>query len=866
MVILTMQKWTVGSALQTNKCFPVRRMQGPQDWVVSERRKRDVNGEGRRRSEPAATDTTIPGIGDAVCRGMADGFPMHASPLIGRADDPGSMMVPVATSVIMAYPSGFQQEARVCYGAYVAMAHVFGVPSQRGLRDYWRHVFLFRERALAAAQLDSISAPISSTVADSAAVPVAAATSAVPPLSGATILMSRTYTNDTTGELGSSASTTIIIQEVESSRSQEDSSNTDLTAAVVPACGPVSVVAGNRPQMPGMLVWDNVSRQTGEAAAGRCSTSSLNASSSFSKVHPEQRRSSVALQFDRWRGPEQGGAAAAPTPQLRDNSNSAALPVVSTSGGKAEVIHPAQPVSSHRHTRTGSNSTVLDFRTNRLISGAAGSSSLGSSPVKAAVLKGDGSSAHHASGPSGPGVAVAASAMFGEPLSSMHGSMHGRSGLGIISDTAFDAVSGSCESVEGSESHMQACIAPAMPMSSTVSSRFADVESDHDRGCGSHSRQSMQSVPQQLLLFQTTDPGSLMSSLSSLGKASSNMLDGAATCGATSAMTAPQRTSSPQLQYVTTNSPDQHQRYSGGVSTATARWGGNSKSSPPSTRGYQNHNPPRAPSPLRGTPNKSGPALEHDSTSLSSSLSIGSTGNRQVFLPRPKRKMLQRAANTLWQSAVAPLQSTNSNPPKALSSGGPGGPCRASGGVATPSAAPAPTYIVEENPIYRLNPRTSTDSRSSTRDSSSALLDTAPPQQPQPPPPLLPPAQSSPPQHSSAIGGRQLYPMMSPPDRAPHGSPPNATPTRPNDAHTHTAHTASPSPFPPSATDTPTTPQGRGRSSSAGGSSEDSPAVVVVVSATSGIGRKRFSEVPLQDLALQDPLQSLPGHSQSIPS
>lgn len=156
-----------GVCVQGQKCFPVRRMQGPKQWVMQERRRGDgasgrgsghSNGEGRRRSEPAATDTTLPGIADAVCPGMADGIHMGMGARAHAANGGGTeaaatMNVPVASNVVMAYPYGYQSEARVCYGAYVSLAHMFGVPSQRGLRDYWRHVYLFRERALAAAQV-----------------------------------------------------------------------------------------------------------------------------------------------------------------------------------------------------------------------------------------------------------------------------------------------------------------------------------------------------------------------------------------------------------------------------------------------------------------------------------------------------------------------------------------------------------------------------------------------------------------------------------------------------------------------------------------------------------------------------------------
>lgn len=152
----------VAVLVQGQKFFPVRRMQGPKQWVTQERRRADTGqgsaastGDSRRRSEPAATDTTLPGIADAVCPGMADGIRMGAgaAPPGGGADLPPTMNVPVASNVVMAYPYGYHSEARVCYGAYVALAHMYGVPSQRGLRDYWRHVYLFRERALAAAQL-----------------------------------------------------------------------------------------------------------------------------------------------------------------------------------------------------------------------------------------------------------------------------------------------------------------------------------------------------------------------------------------------------------------------------------------------------------------------------------------------------------------------------------------------------------------------------------------------------------------------------------------------------------------------------------------------------------------------------------------
>ena len=136
-------------------------------------------------------------------------------------------------------------------------------------------------------------------------------------------------------------------------------------------------------------------------------------------------------------------------------------------------------------------------------------------------------------------------------------------------------------------------------------------------------------------------------------------------------------------------------------------------------------------------------------------------------------------------------------------------------------------------------------------------------------PPLPPPVV----QNSIAVGGRPLYPMLAAPESMPHNSSPlHPSPTCPPHA---------PSPTPCSLPHTacsaePTPPQGAGRASGDAGSQEAPAAVVVVVSASGGIGRKRFSEAhppatsgrPMLHgpVLPQDPLQGVPPQVQSIPS
>lgn len=656
-------------------------MQGPQDWILSERRKRENNGDGRRRSEPAATDTTIPGIGDAVCRGMADGFPMAAAPLISRTEDPAAMMVPVATSVIMAYPSGFQQEARVCYGAYVALAHVFGVPSQRGLRDYWRHVFLFRERALTAAQVEPVPAPMPAAGAATTTVSVPVAPSAIlPPRSGGSIQLSHAH-SVRTSDLPSSSSTPLV-QETQSLQPDKSAPPPEHHEPAPPGhhAHSASVVAANRPRMPGMLVWDNGNQHSARASSSRPA-----------KGTPELRQGSVALQFDRWRYPErdQGSSVGASSPDAQLRATSGVLPVVSTGGGKAEIIHPAQPVSSHRHTRTGSSSsTVLDFRTQNSLSGAA-ESSLGSSPVRSATLIGDSSMGQQALAPGGPGVAVAASAMFGE-----HSSMHGSgSGLGVLGDTAFDAVSGSCESAQDSDTQLQACIASAAAASRSLSSRFADVGDQEVSSTASATYGSRRSgTPQQLLMFQTTDPST--ASPSSLGKASHMSCNTQQDYGGA----APPRayTPSPPSQY--SLSPEGHNSaYYHSPSVAanahmhSARASMKSCSPDAQRQMCQSYTPAHASS-LASTPLKGGPALEHNTMSSAKTSAPAILSGRHM--PVPHQVSRSKPAHSFWQSpTVVPLHDSNASTASHLC---PEAPRRAH----KQDRAPATSHYTIENPMF----------------------------------------------------------------------------------------------------------------------------------------------------------------------
>jgi hypothetical protein len=137
-------RWCV----QKEPRFPVKRMLGPAQWRVSARgRHADASG-GKKRAEPAATDTSHAAAHDAICPGMAAGMPWPptADDGVGGAGD--VMHVPVSSAYVLVYPAAAGGVAPIMYGSYVVHAALYGVPSQHGLRDYWRHAYLFRERAL----------------------------------------------------------------------------------------------------------------------------------------------------------------------------------------------------------------------------------------------------------------------------------------------------------------------------------------------------------------------------------------------------------------------------------------------------------------------------------------------------------------------------------------------------------------------------------------------------------------------------------------------------------------------------------------------------------------------------------------------
>jgi hypothetical protein len=135
---------------------PVRRMLGPPDWSISSRTKGS-----KKWIDAASTDTSEPGVGSQVCPGMDDYLPRPSA-----ACPPGSVAMPIrmANSVVLLYPVG-QSYRPIHYGAYIVHALMFGIPNQFGTRDYWRHAFLFRERALRSSHLHTFL-PASSPEAD----------------------------------------------------------------------------------------------------------------------------------------------------------------------------------------------------------------------------------------------------------------------------------------------------------------------------------------------------------------------------------------------------------------------------------------------------------------------------------------------------------------------------------------------------------------------------------------------------------------------------------------------------------------------------------------------------------------------------
>ena len=134
--------------MQREPCFPVKRMLGPAQWRVSVRARagETSTASSKKRVEPAATDTAFSAVHDAICPGMADGMPCSHRKSDNFTSD--VMHVPVSNAHVLVYPAAARGVVPVAYGSYVVHAQLFGVPSQHGLRDYWRHAYLFKERAL----------------------------------------------------------------------------------------------------------------------------------------------------------------------------------------------------------------------------------------------------------------------------------------------------------------------------------------------------------------------------------------------------------------------------------------------------------------------------------------------------------------------------------------------------------------------------------------------------------------------------------------------------------------------------------------------------------------------------------------------
>lgn len=123
-------------------------MLGPAQWRVSSRRS-------KKRAEPAATDSGSADVPGAICARMASGMPCERAAAAAAArsmpNKSGSLLVPVSSDNVLMYATAVGVSAPIAYGAYVVHAALYGVPQLSGLRDYWRHAYLFRERALRAA-------------------------------------------------------------------------------------------------------------------------------------------------------------------------------------------------------------------------------------------------------------------------------------------------------------------------------------------------------------------------------------------------------------------------------------------------------------------------------------------------------------------------------------------------------------------------------------------------------------------------------------------------------------------------------------------------------------------------------------------
>jgi hypothetical protein len=152
MLVVTRAGDACGMTVQKEPRFPVVRMLGPAQWSISSRtRASDEQTSGKKRTEPAATDTSHSGVREAICPGMSAGMPHAGPPPTGASASADTMHIPVSSSYVLTYPSPSRMNAPIAYGSYVVHAHLFGVPSQHGLRDYWRHAFLFKQRTLLSA-------------------------------------------------------------------------------------------------------------------------------------------------------------------------------------------------------------------------------------------------------------------------------------------------------------------------------------------------------------------------------------------------------------------------------------------------------------------------------------------------------------------------------------------------------------------------------------------------------------------------------------------------------------------------------------------------------------------------------------------
>ena len=138
-------------------------MLGPNEWTVKRKpdKLEEVDNKSAPivppRNEPAATDLRDPRIVRFICATMADDLQalnfVESQHHLHEADAT-IMYIPKAMSTEMQIVLSNGERPSLHYGAYVVHASRYGVPKQRGLRDYWRHAFLFKERAVMGAALE----------------------------------------------------------------------------------------------------------------------------------------------------------------------------------------------------------------------------------------------------------------------------------------------------------------------------------------------------------------------------------------------------------------------------------------------------------------------------------------------------------------------------------------------------------------------------------------------------------------------------------------------------------------------------------------------------------------------------------------